>query len=627
MAMVVAGGMPVQSDARLVTSAEPEEVAGELETALAEAATTVGVWPGTVVVRRKEVAEALRPLLRHRGCEVQVASALRELDPLAADLSLRFSGSDTWPAVQPPETWAAWGLPVNTVASLFRAYAAFFRAGPWRWFDDYPPVLAEWGDGTGPWTVSVMGSGMGEYGLAVYSDPADLEALVGGPTDDAFGDDDPWESFIDEGEEWEEEKRWRENPFRKLRGWVIHMGFIHRQELPRAMVKEISRAQWKVEAVDAYPYISPVLTPGGGIQQDLAERLIQLLQGVTALAEKHGSRLRAPEGGIFSWTGKGLTLRSLNPPVEEPELGPLPPGFEDVMEKIRDGDFSSDDEIQAALNRRMDEMNATPQEELAGISPNKAADLIRGGFGETSPLRLSETLTADELEGSAFLANARTFLNALLETGGTPATTAGNLKRVFVAEMLETMRFEDKYLDDLFRMNKVVNEHDVGTLHVLRVNLEVAGLLKLRKGHFSLTRKGKDLARPESVARLFAHLFRTYFGEFNIAYRSRGTDGPSLQRVVPLLLWQIGARAREWISLRELALQILPRHPELPPPDEGPQRWPEESDLHWWVLRPLTEFGLLEMRDLRQEGNWRWRPQEIQIRTMSLYEAFLRFEL
>jgi hypothetical protein len=67
-----------------------------------------------------------------------------------------------------------------------------------------------------------------------------------------------------------------------------------------AMVKEISRARWKVEAVDAYPYISPVLTPGGGLQQDLAKRLIQLFEGVTALAEKHRSRLRTPEGGTFS---------------------------------------------------------------------------------------------------------------------------------------------------------------------------------------------------------------------------------------------------------------------------------------------------------------------------------------
>ena len=641
--LVVAGDMAVQTDIRLVTSAEAEEVAGGLETALAEAAATVGVWPTTVVVRREEVADALQPLLGPRGCAVRVAPVLRQLDPLASDLSFDFSGSDTWPAVRPPETWGAWGLPAYTVASLFRAYAAFYRAAPWRWFDDYPPVMAEWDDGTGPWSVSVMGSGMGEYGLAVYSDGEDLEAFLdAGETalDDAFDDEeydeeddedyadeeDDADLFEHEGADSDRDDRWRENPFRDLRGWVVHLGYIHRQELPRAMVKEISRAQWKVQAVDAYPYISPVLTPGGGLQRDLAERLVRLLQGVAALAEKHGSRLRAPEGGIFSWAGDGLTLRYLNPPLEEPESGPLPPGFEEVMEKIRDGDFSSDDEIREALNRRMDEINATPQEELAGISPNQAVALMQGGFGEESPLRLSESLTVEELEGSAFLANARTFLTALLETDGTPATAAGNLKRVFVAEMIERMRFEEKYLDDLFRMNKVINEQDVGSLHVLRVNLELGGLLKLRKERFTLTRKGKQLAKPDQVGRLFAHLFRTYFGKFNIAYRSRGTGDPSLQRAVPLLLWQIGARARAWISLRGLALQILPRRPSTPPPGDGPQWWEEEADLHWWVLRPLREFGLLEEQDLRQEGDWHWRPEEIRFRTAPLYEAFLRFE-
>ena len=251
---------------------------------------------------------------------------------------------------------------------------------------------------------------------------------------------------------------------------------------------------------------------------------------------------------------------------------------------------------------------------------------MQSGFGEESPLRLSESLTVEELEGSAFLANARTFLTARLETDGTPATAAGNLKRVFVAEMIERMRFEEKYLDDLFRMNKVINEQDVGNLHVLRVNLEVGGLLKLRKERFTLTRKGKELAKPDQVGRLFAHLFRTYFGKFNIAYRSRGTGDPSLQRAVPLLLWQIGARARASISLRDLALRILPRRPSIPPPGGGPQWWEEESDLHWWVLRPLREFGLLEEQDLRPEGDWHWRPEEIRFRTTPLYEAFLRFE-
>ena len=189
--LVVAGDVAVQSEVRLVTSAEAEDVAGGLESALAEAASMVGVWPATVVVRREAVADVLRPLLGPRGCTVKVAPVLRQLDPLAADLSFRFSGSDTWPAVGPPEAWAAWGLPESTVASLFRAYAAFYRAAPWRWFDDYPPVMAEWDDGTGPWTVSVMGAGMGEYGLAVYSEGEDLEDLLDAQeaaVDDAYED-------------------------------------------------------------------------------------------------------------------------------------------------------------------------------------------------------------------------------------------------------------------------------------------------------------------------------------------------------------------------------------------------------------------------------------------------------
>lgn len=653
--LVVAGDMAVQTDVRLVTSAEPTEVAGELETALAEAATTVGIWPATVVVRREEVADALRPLLRPRGCAVLVAPVLSNLDPLAADLHFHFSGSDTWPAVRPPETWAAWGLPAYTVASLFRAYAVFYRAAPWRWLDDHPPVLAEWDDGTGPWSVSVLGSAMGEYGLAVYSEGEDLEDFLDaqGPLgDDAYDDEDydveddeDWE--FEDDEDWDEDffeggeqedlfddagedsgsgRRWRRNPFRNLRGWVVHLGYLHREQLSRTMVKEISRAQWKVQAVDAYPYISPVLTPGGGLQRDLVDRLIQILQGVAALADEHGSRLGASQGGVFSWEGGGLTLRCVIPPLEEPRSGSLPPGFEDVMEKIRSGELGSMDEIREAVNRRMDDLNATPQEELAGISPDQAAALLQDGFEEESPLRLSESLTAEELEGSAFLFNARTFLTALLEADGSPATTAGNLKRAFVAEMLEKMRFEDRYLDQLLRVNKVINEEDVRVLHVLRINLEVGGLLKRRKGHFSLTRKGKELAKPEQGGRLMAHLFRTYFGTFNIAYGSRGGDDPSLQPVVPLLLWQIGARAREWISLRDLALQILPSRPGPPPPDGGPQWWPEESDLHRWVLRPLEEFGLLEERDIAPQTPPRWRPQEIQLRTTPLYEAFLRFE-
>jgi hypothetical protein len=605
-ALVMAGDVAVWTDLQSVTSAEPEDVAGTLEAAVAEAARGVGVWPATLLVRHGEVAELLRPLFRPRGCSVGVSSVLDMLDPLAADLTSQFTGEDTWPAVSPPETWAAWGLPTGMVESLFQAYAAFYRAAPWRWFDDVPPIMAEWEDGTGPWTVSVMGAGMGEFGLAVYSEAADLEALL-----DREEDQDDRFPFEDDDEDAESPDRWLGNPFRDLRGWVVHMGYLHRRDLPRAMLKEISLSRWEVEAVAAYPHLMPVLTPGGGLQRELVRRLTELLHGVVALAGKYGSRLRAPEGGAFTWSDGGLTLRYFNPPVDVPSSGPLPPDLQ---------------EVQAEMDRRVDELNARPLEELGGISPNQALALMDGGFGDQSPLRLSETLSPTELEGSGFLANARVFLTALLETDGTAATVAGNLKRAFVAEMVERMRFEEGYLDDLFRMNKVINEEDVGSLHVLRVNLEVGGLVRLRKKRFVLTRKGRELAKPEAAGRLFAHLFRTYFGEFNIAYRSRGGVDPSLQSAVPLLLWQIGVRAREWVPLRTLAIQILPKRPGMPPAEGSGQWWEEEADLRWWVLRPLVRFGLLEEEDTGEGPSWSSRPEDARFRTTPLFGAFLRFE-
>ncbi len=605
-ALVMAGDVAVWTDLQSVTSAEPEDVAGTLEAAVAEAARGVGVWPATLLVRHGEVAELLRPLFRPRGCSVGVSSVLDMLDPLAADLTRQFTGEDTWPAVSPPETWAAWGLPTGMVESLFQAYAAFYRAAPWRWFDDVPPIMAEWEDGTGPWTVSVMGAGMGEFGLAVYSEAADLEALL-----DREEDQDDRFPFEDDDEDSESPDRWLGNPFRDLRGWVVHMGYLHRRDLPRAMLKEISLSRWEVEAVAAYPHLMPVLTPGGGLQRELVRRLTELLHGVVALAGKYGSRLRAPEGGAFTWSDGGLTLRYFNPPVDVPSSGPLPPDLQ---------------EVQAEMDRRVDKLNARPLEELGGISPNQALALMDGGFGDQSPLRLSEALNPTEVEGSGFLANARVILTALLETDGTAATVAGNLKRAFVAEMVERMRFEEGYLDDLFRMNKVINEEDVGSLHVLRVNLEVGGLVRLRKKRFVLTRKGRELAKPEAAGRLFAHLFRTYFGEFNIAYRSRGGVDPSLQSAVPLLLWQIGVRAREWVPLRTLAIQILPKRPGMPPAEGSGQWWEEEADLRWWVLRPLVRFGLLEEEDTGEGPSWSSRPEDARFRTTPLFGAFLRFE-
>jgi len=599
-ALVVAEGVALEADMRLERSAEPEDVARALEEALSRAAAAVGVWPARVMVRHDEVARVLEPLLRHRGCGVRTAPVLRDLDALARDLAAHLSGQEGWPAVSAPDSWAGWGLPHSIVENLFQAYAAYYRAAPWRWLGHVPPILAEWDDGTKPWVASVMGAALGEFGLAVYSHPDDFEDLLE-PDED-------------------------HPPFLALRGWVVHLGYHHRRELPRAMLKEVSRAGWEVEAVAAYPYILPILTPGGGLQQELVRRLAQLLDGVASLVGKYGERLGSPEGGVFTWTKGELTLHYAVAPEVDPVRGGMPPGVQDIMDEVRQGRLETQEEIEAHLARRMEDYNTAPQEELGGISPEQARTLLEGGVRGEGPLRFAEDLSLDEIEGSAFLANARAFLNALLETGGTLATAAGNLKRAFVAEMLEGMRLRDGYLEDLHRMNRVVNEEDAWPLHILRVNLEVAGLIRRRKGRFHPTKKGREMAKPEAAGRLFVHLFRTYFGKFNLEYGRLSLDQPSLQPAVPLLLWQLGVHAQDWVTVGDLARQILPGRPEDHPGDAATLFPDGAALLNGTVLTPLEGFGLLEERVPGGIRRWRRGSEDTQIRATPLFEGFLHFD-
>lgn len=605
--MVVADEIVVETDIRLVTTTEVADVADTLEEAVKRAAARVGGFPEAVFVRRLEVAEALEPRLGKHGCEVVADSTLPGLDPIVRAMTADLAGETGWPVVRPPPTWAAWGLPGALVRDLFSAYARFHEAAPWRWFDDTPPIVAEWSDGEDPWLVSVLGAALGEYGLAVHSDPFDFDATMS----------------------WDED----EPPFPELEGWIVHLGYQRRRDLGRAMLREVSGARWEVVGPAAYPYILPILTPGGGLQEDLVRRLAELLRGVAALGEEWAEKLRSPDGVAVTETRGRMTLRYVLPPEGAGPPIRLPPELEEVLVGWGEGDFPSLADAQVELDRRMEVYHATPQEGLAGISPDQARTLLLEDLEGTGVLRFSRDLTLEELQRGAFPFNARIFLTWLEEGGAAPATAAGNLKRVFVAEMLERMRLPEGFLDHLHRRNKVVNEADAWPIHVVRVNLELGGLIRRREGRFLITRQGRDLVSPDAAGDLYRHLFKVHFGEFDLEYGRGVPSGPDLQMVVPLLLWQIGVWARDWITVESLSARLLPESLQ-GPDDSGKTAFRSDSaDVYAIILRPLMRFGLLEERDVDMGGEeededewWRWRPDANEVRTTPLFGRFISFE-
>jgi hypothetical protein len=563
---------------------------------LRRAARTVGTWPREVVLRHTEFADAIGAELEAHGCEIEVSPRLPHVDDAARNLVEEVIGPNAWPTRSDPATWTAWGLRRDLIAELFEAHARLYRAAPWMWISERRPIFVEDRAGTtlvgrdSTAVLTVLGAADLQRGFLFYREFTDYEAMMAqAPTRPALTD---------------------------LDGPVLYLGSTTLDRMPATMRREVMGAGWSVATPDAYPHLLCFQTPGGGITPEVARALIRVIHAVAELTERAGDRLAG--AGELEHERDGIVLAV--PPESELVAHVLAA----IREEMKDEEFEDLDEVNEAVAAHVDRLNSTPRSELSGLDPKHAQRLLDGGFRDDSPLRVATDLQEADLEGARFVHNARVMLHALSSPPGTRATAGGNLNRAFVAQMMDRMAWRENELEVIRDMNKVVNEHDAWGVHVTRLVLELAKLVRRRKGHFTATRAGVDLAAPAAAGRLAASLFRTFFGTFNLAYLDGIPEDSRLQYVAPLTLWRIGVEGRSWQSPEALADHVLP--PELRrvessacPLDTGAVRF----ELR--IVEPLLGFGLLEERpavsDARPLGK-----HVIEVRVTPLFDRMIRFE-
>jgi hypothetical protein len=324
-------------------------------------------------------------------------------------------------------------------------------------------------------------------------------------------------------------------------------------------------------------------------------------------------------------------------PAESDDFFRMPPGVRAIQAELAAHQWPSLNEANAFLARRTAEYNAAPQAELGGLTPEEMFELLNGDWETTGPLRLNADLPLPDLLGSAFLKNGRHVLSAAAERNGIRATAAGNLNRQFVATLLDPDAWPGSYVQEVIEHSKVVNEADLWPLHILRVVLEVAGLLTRRADAFRATRGGRELLDDARAGALQARLFRTFFRAFNLAYLSRyGADeADPIQRFVAFCLLRLTTVGSGWHPAHELAPQLLPSdalaHDERPVDPERQPRDQYERDIvaacsyptvRYHVLRPLEWFGLLQGRD--RPGPLPAFPFQ-DVRRTPLFDRFIHF--
>lgn len=284
------------------------------------------------------------------------------------------------------------------------------------------------------------------------------------------------------------------------------------------------------------------------------------------------------------------------------------------------------------------ECNARPQEGMGGLSPVQVFTLLHAPWGEAgSPIRLNDCLSLEELADSYLLHCARLLLAEIGKASAVKATKSGNLNRESLRLLFSNQDVIDLFGYDFSEIDKPINERDIRTLHIVRVLLGLAGLLKSSKGTIQVTRKGQKLARPEQAGPLLALLFKTYFTKMNMSYGDRLPDCDSMQATVAYSIFRLSQLAGDWSTLESMTQSaLLPNvREELGlncKKDETRQRgavdaelWLYVANTTFWqrVVTPLNGFGLLELRSRERR---RMGAEAQEARKTPLFDRFLTYD-
>jgi len=199
---------------------------------------------------------------------------------------------------------------------------------------------------------------------------------------------------------------------------------------------------------------------------------------------------------------------------------------------------------------------------------------------------LFRTLANDhpDLAISPLLKAALLTLRYVQTRGPIGLTKTGAFKRVFVHWAIENFDWPGAGAEEMFRYNKVVNEHEFPPLDVLHFLLTSMRLGRHIKGEFRLTKRGLELA--EHPGQLFGELIPYFMFQIDHASYSRFPEMPFGKWDVWLNV--INVEANEGTTEAALFEAFYGE-----PQDWHTAGWREMAAFSSCILRPLQWAGLV----------------------------------
>ena len=250
------------------------------------------------------------------------------------------------------------------------------------------------------------------------------------------------------------------------------------------------------------------------------------------------------------------------------------------------------------------------------LGRDQVAALLIDDWSGAGPLRFTDTLTLRELRGSVMLRNVRALLRLAGRRGSIPEVVASPAP--FRLEQTAPLPGFCRRVRTGLRL---ASGPLVDPLYWTEGLMVAAGLIGPVPGGFTLRPLGSELLAPRHAGRLYAHLFRTYFRVFDIAYIDPFPSMPVIQDLVPywlaILMDHVPAALRA-----DYFVQVFTPDPVRLDAAAAPARL--RALVQTRVFDALADFGLMEVvaGDDRQV-----ELGDVRFRATPLFARFLRLEL
>ncbi|MCP4412946.1 MAG: hypothetical protein GY808_10340 [Gammaproteobacteria bacterium] len=279
-----------------------------------------------------------------------------------------------------------------------------------------------------------------------------------------------------------------------------------------------------------------------------------------------------------------------------------------------------------AVGSLVTQQNQMPQDDFLGLSSDQVYRMLNFAFDSPEFFQFPDQLT---IKPDAPILILMEHIVAAIDDKGLKATQAkGNLPQKLCREVWSN--YSKLYPDDIFSsFHKVNREDDFFELHVTRVVLELAGLLRKTKGRFYLTQKYKKVASKSGLKALYPIIFKTYCRKFNWGYWDHYSEAPFIQQsflFTLYLLKQHGDKMEFTSVYTDDFLRAFPM--VIDQMDESSYSTPEEDLKRCYYYRVHQRFlvflGLAELEVIKGDELY---ERKYKIKKTSLLDVVIHFNL